>query len=139
MTDSGQRPFVKLQSGERLDAVSEGLLPEILENLHPEYNARATFHLSDQEWVSVLGCVSEGFAVSFKRLGQPDVAYCPKMLPVADVKRVLTSFLRGDPGWNAGLPWKLERRTINRLITVLVICVVVSIIVFFVFDLLEWW
>lgn len=139
MTESGPKPFVKLQSGERLDAVSEELLSEILKKLHPEYNGRATFHLSDQEWISVNGCVSEGFAMSFKRPGQPDVAYCSKMLSVAEAKRVLTSFLRGDPGWNAGLPWKLEKRTSNRLIIVLVICVVASIIVFFVFDLLEWW
>ena len=139
MMRANQSAFVKLQSGERLDVVSEDSLPQILENLHPEYNARATFHLSDEEWVSVLGCVSEGFAVSFKSPGQTDVAYCPKMMPVADVGRIVASFLRRDPNWEETVPWKRDKPIINRLIGVVVIGVVVSIVVLLVIDLLGWW
>lgn len=139
MTGGSQKPFVKLQSGERLDAVSEGSLPEILEKLHPEYNARATFHLSDEEWVSVLGCHSEGFAVSFKSPGSTDIAYCPKMMSVADVRRIVSSFLRGDPNWKEKVPWKRDKPIINRIIGVVVIAVVVSVVVLLAIDLLGWW
>jgi len=139
MTGGIQRPFVKLQSGERLDAVSEESLPNILENLHPEYNARATFHLSDEEWVSVLGCVSEGFAVSFKRPGHADTAYCPKMMPVEDVRRIVAAFLRGDQNWKETVPWKRDKPIINRIIGIVVIVVVVSIVVLLAIDLFCWW
>jgi len=139
MTGHSQKPFVKLQSGERLYAVSEESLPEILEKLHPEYNAGATFHLSEEEWVSVHGCISEGFVVSFKSPGSPDIAYCPKMMSAADVQRIVSYFLRGDPNWKEKVPWKREKPIINRIIVVVVIAVVFSIVVSLAIDLLGWW
>lgn len=137
MNNSNQGPFVKLQSGERLDEISDGSVQRILENLHPEYNARATFYLSDEEWVSVFGCLSEGFAISFKDARQPDVSYCSEMLDATHVRRILSLFFSGDASWKDGLPFKPVKSSVHRMITVIVICVVTSIIIFFVLDLLN--
>jgi len=53
--------YAKLQSGERFEAPNEEKVASILENLHPDYSAEATFCLGEDEWLSASGCVSDGF------------------------------------------------------------------------------
>lgn len=139
MTGGSQMPFVKLQNGERLDAVSEESLPEILDKLHPQYNARATFHLSDDEWVSVDRCVSIGFKVSFKNPGSPVIAYYPFLMSIEEVRGIVSSFLRGDQSWKETVPWKRYHPILGYIIGVVVIVIMIQLFVSLVIDLFGWW
>lgn len=139
MAEKATNVYVKLQSGERFDAVSEKMIAEMLNKLHPEYNARATIHAGDKEWLSVYGCPSDGFALSYKAPDASGVVYCSKMLSMDEAKAALGLFLRGESDWKESLSWKRDKPLLNLILKLLVVAVVISIVVFFVIDLLGWW
>ncbi len=129
---------VELQSGERIEALNEERIASILRGLHPENSARATFYADDGEWVSVSGCVSDGFA--FSRQATPDAAvvYCPRMISFSEAQGLIARFVRGELEWLESVPWKRTSRIVQLGIVLLVLVVVASILFFFVRGLRSW-
>ena len=124
-----ENPYAKLQSGEQVCPVTEESLRKILENLHPEYNYRATFYMSDEDWLSVCGCVSEGFSISFKNASRMEIDYCKKMLSVEDVQSIVMLYMRGDTTWKSSLSIGVESKH-ARLYVLFIILFIFGLIVY---------
>ena len=130
--------YVKLQSGEKFDSPNDEKVSAILERLHPEYDARATFYADDDEWLSVLGCVSDGFALSQKSAGSKTVNYCPRMLSLSEAKTILGRFIRSDADWKTAVSWKRNWPLASIAIAAVIAVVIVSILVLLLLDLVKW-
>jgi len=130
--------YAKLQSGERFDSLSNEKVESILKNLHPEYNARATFFTTDDEWLSVIGCISDGFALSYQAAGSRTVYCCERMLTHVEVKAILACFIHGDSSWRTAVSWKRSSRFAAPALAIAVAVVIISILVLLLLDLAKW-
>lgn len=130
--------YVKLQSGERFDSPSYEKVESILESLHPEYNARATFFATDDEWLSVIGCISGGFALSYHAAGSRSVSYCGEMLALAAAKSILARYMQGDVNWQTEVSWRRSSRFGPLALAIAVAVIIISILVSLLLDLAKW-
>jgi hypothetical protein len=127
--------YAKLQSGERHDALNDESIAGILNSLHPESNARATFYAGDDEWLSAFGCVSFGFGVSYQSSSTAPTLYCPSTLSLAEAQALIARFIRGEPGWQSPFRWRAESRAVRIGIPVLVVAIIASILILFARDI----
>lgn len=129
---------VELQNGEKIETFREEQIAELLQRLHPEYNARATFCFADGESLSIFGCVSDGFALSRQAAEGAVIFHCPKVLSIADAEKLITRFMRREPEWQAGVSWKEGSRVVEVGIVVLVAAIATLILFLFLKDLRGW-
>ena len=130
--------YVKVQGGERFEAPNEEKAASILESLHPDYSAEATFSLGEDEWLSARGCSSDGFALAYQPPSATRVRYCPRMLSLAEARMLIGRFLRGEPDWQAGFSWRTSSRAVQIGVVLLWVAVTISILVSFVKALAGW-
>ena len=129
---------IEIQGGETLDTVNEQVLGKILEGLHPEGRSRVTAYASDAEWLSVLGCISEGFTLSYKSPHKAGYQYCRNVLGFVEARAVLAAFVRGDADWKERLLLVQRRPSTDILIGTIVIIALASIVVLFLNDMFQW-
>ena len=67
---------------------------------------------------------------------QTGYVYCPTMLDMARTHAILLAFVQGDPDWRSGIAWKQHRPIVDNAIKIIVVAVVISIIIFFLKDIL---
>jgi len=130
--------YAKLQGGERFDDLSEERIADILERLHPEYDARATFYLRDDAWLSAFGCVSDGFGMSHQSSSAAPIMYCSQTLSLPEARTLIARFIRGEPEWRGTLRWRVESRALRVGIALVVVAVTVSILILFARDIAAW-